>query len=213
MTINVGLGAGGKTEQLAHLTSLIGLQKEALAAGKTNLVSDDNLYNAAKEFTKLVGLKNVDAYFTDPKTQPAPQPPPDPKLLELQMKNAIETTQAQADIATQQKKLEAEMALAQQKFNLEKELRLLDAQIKADEHRRNAIADAVSAAGEGASALGPDGQTAPGIAREDGRERPYAGNTAPLIATLIDTLGRMSAPKRARKLPDGSWVTEHVGVS
>jgi hypothetical protein len=213
MTINMGPGAGGKTEQLAHLTSLIGLQKEALAAGKANLVSDDNLYNAAKEFTKLVGLKNVDAYFTDPKTQPAPQPPPDPKLIELQMKNAIETTQAQADIATQQKKVEAEMALAQQKFNLEKELRLLDAQIKADEHRRNAIADAVSAAGEGAPALGPEGQTAPGIAREDGRERPYAGNTAPLIATLIDTLGRMSAPKRARKLPDGSWVTEHVGVS
>ena len=74
MTINVGLGTGGKTEQLAHLMSLIGLQKEALAAGKTNLVSDDNLYNAAKEFTKLVGLKNVDRYFTDPKTQPAPQP-------------------------------------------------------------------------------------------------------------------------------------------
>ena len=213
MTINVGLGAGGKTEQLAHLTSLIGLQKEALAAGKANLVSDDNLYNSAKEFTKLVGLKNVDRYFTDPKTQPPPQPGPDPALIELQMKNAIEATQAQADIATQQKKLEAEMALAQQKFNLEKELRLLDAQIKSDEHRRNAIADAVSAAGEGAPALEPDGQTAPGIAREDGRERPYAGNTAPLIATLIDTLGRMSAPKRARKLPDGSWVTEHVGVS
>jgi hypothetical protein len=213
MTINVGLGAGGKTEQLAHLTSLIGLQKEALAAGKANLVSDDNLYNSAKEFTKLVGLKNVDRYFTDPKTQSPPQPGPDPVLIELQMKNAIEATQAQADIATQQKKLEAEMALAQQKFNLEKELRLLDAQIKADEHRRNAIADAVSAAGEGAPALRPDGQTAPGIAREDGRERPYAGNTAPLIATLIDTLGRMSAPKRARKLPDGSWVTEHVGVS
>ena len=44
MTINVGLGTGGKTEQLAHLMSLIGLQKEALAAGKGNLVSDDNLY-------------------------------------------------------------------------------------------------------------------------------------------------------------------------
>src|SRR5262245_51520012 len=37
MTIHVGLGTGSKTEQLAHLTSLIGLQKEALAAGKTNL--------------------------------------------------------------------------------------------------------------------------------------------------------------------------------
>ena len=38
MTINVGLGTGGKGEQLAHVMALIGLQKEALAAGKTNLV-------------------------------------------------------------------------------------------------------------------------------------------------------------------------------
>jgi hypothetical protein len=209
MSINVGLGTGGKTEQLGHLMSLIGLQKEALAAGKTNLVSDDNLYNAAKEFTKLVGLKNVDRYFTDPKTQPPPQPGPDPVLIELQMKNAIEATQAQADIATQQKKIESEMALAQQKFNLEKELRLMDAQIKANEHQRNIIADAVKAAGEG-QAIGPDGQPVPTTAREDERERPYAGNAAPLIAALMETMQRMSAPKRARKLPDGSWVTEHV---
>ena len=66
-----GSAPAARREQLAHLMSLIGLQKEALAAGKTNLVSDDNLYNSAKEFTKLVGLKNVDRYFTDPKTQPA----------------------------------------------------------------------------------------------------------------------------------------------
>jgi hypothetical protein len=26
----------------------------------------------------------------------------------------------------------------------------------------------------------------------------------------MDTLNRISAPKRARKLPDGSWVTEPV---
>jgi hypothetical protein len=26
----------------------------------------------------------------------------------------------------------------------------------------------------------------------------------------MESLQRMSAPKRARKLPDGSWVTEHI---
>src|SRR5262245_2693090 len=50
LTISVGLGIGGKSEQLAHLIVLIGLQKEALAVGKSNLVSDANLYNSAKEF-------------------------------------------------------------------------------------------------------------------------------------------------------------------
>ena len=218
MSINVGLGTGGKTEQLGHLMSLIGLQKEALAAGKTNLVSDDNLYNAAKEFTKLVGLKNVDRYFTDPKTLPAPQPGPDPLMLQLQMKNAIETSQAQADIATQQKKIEAEMALAQQKFNLEKELRLLDAQLKVEEHRRNTIADAVKASTAGEEQQGIDGRLAApsapaGAEGGDGQPTPAsaaasgggngAGSSAALIAALLDTLNRMSAPKRARKLPDG----------
>src|SRR5262249_28058981 len=128
MTIHVGLGTGSKTEQLAHLTSLIGLQKEALAAGKTNLVSDDNLYNSAKELTKLLGLKNVDRYFTDPRSQPA-QPAPaaaNPLLVELQRKNQIETARAQADIAAQQKKIESEMALAQQRFELDRQLKLLD---------------------------------------------------------------------------------------
>jgi hypothetical protein len=233
MTVHVGLGTGSKSEQLAHLMSLIGLQKEALAAGKSNLVSDANLYNSARELTKLLGLKNVDRYFTDPKTQPPPQAPPNPAVIEMQLKNEIEKTQAQADIATQQKKIESEMALAQQRFELEKQLKLLDARIKVEEHRRNAITDVVKA----------------GMAREDGRQRPDAeasprvgsesasgpsvgpapdangeappaaaptgalsgtGGNAALIMTLLDTLNRISAPKRARKMPDGSWVTETV---
>ena len=194
MTINVGLGTGGKTEQLAHLMSLIGLQKEALAAGKGNLVSDDNLYNSAREFTRLVGLKNVERFFTDPRTQPPPQAAPNPALIEMQLKGEIEKTQAQADIATQQKKVESEMALAQQRFELEKQLKLLDAQLKVEEHRRNAITDVVKEAGEDSV----DGQPAGG------------GSNAALIAALMESLQRMSAPKRARKLPDGSWVTESV---
>jgi hypothetical protein len=222
MTINVGLGTGGKTEQLAHLMSLIGLQKQALAAGKSNLVSDDNLYNSAKEFTKLVGLKNVDRYFTDPKTQPAPQPAPHPAMLDMQLRNNLKTAQAQADIATQQKKIESEMALAQQRFELEKQLKLLEAQIKVDEHRRNAFTDVVKAASEGAPAhhaRAPvaDGEPAPAPTGEGGEASPAppaapagTGGNAALILALMDTLNRISAPKRARKLPDGSWVTEPV---
>ncbi len=105
MTINVGLGTGGKTEQLAHLT-VIGAQKEAMAAG---LVSPKNLYNAAKEFTKLAGHKNVDLFFTAPGTPPDPndptsapiKPPADPKMHGAERKAEIEKMQAQADIATQ----------------------------------------------------------------------------------------------------------------
>jgi len=146
MTVNVGLGTGSKQQQLGHVTAIMALQKEALAAGKTNLVSDANLYNSAREVVKLAGLKNVDEFFTDPSTQPPPQPPPDPKMIELQAKNEIEKTQA-------------EMALAQQKFELEKQIRLLDAELRAREHHMTLATKLATAAtsSPAASQPGPDG--------------------------------------------------------
>ena len=162
MTINVGLGTGSKAQQLAHVMAIIGLQKEALAAGKANLVSDANLYNSAREVTKLAGLKNVDEFFTDPATQAPPQPTPDPKLIEVQMKAGIEKVQAEADIATQEKKTQAEMALAQQKFELEKQLKLLDAEIKQRQHHiemATRLATAVPSSGQ--AQQGPDGVPLP----------------------------------------------------
>src|SRR5712671_1771270 len=158
MTINVGLGTGSNAQQLAHVMAIIGLQKEALAAGKANLVSDTNLYNSAREVTKLAGLKNIDQFFTDPSTQPPPQPSPDPRLMEIQMKTGIEKVQAEADIATQEKKTQAEMALAQQKFELEKQLKLIDAEIKLREHQMNMVAKiATAASSTGQAQPGPDG--------------------------------------------------------
>jgi hypothetical protein len=84
MTVNVGLGTGSKTEQLAHLDMIIAAQKEAIAAG---LVSPKNLYNSAKELTRLAGHKNVDTFFTPPGAPPDPndptsapiRPPADPR--------------------------------------------------------------------------------------------------------------------------------------
>ncbi len=80
MTIQVGLGSGGKAERLAHLMAMIDMQKQAIGGGLSNLVTPMNLYNSAKELVKVLDLKTVDPFFTDPSTQPAPQAPPDPKL-------------------------------------------------------------------------------------------------------------------------------------
>jgi hypothetical protein len=52
-------------------------------------------------------------------------------------KAQIESVQAQADIATEQRKLEGEMALAQQKFELERELKLMDFQLKKEMHQQD----------------------------------------------------------------------------
>jgi hypothetical protein len=171
MTIQVGLGNGGRAEQFAQAMAIGNYQKELLLGGKANIVDDQKLFNNAAHLAKIAGIKNPNQFFNDPSEKgqdgqpkyPPVQPPPDPALLKVQadtqikekelamrgqeiMANAqidaqaderkaqIETVQAQADMATEQRKLEGEMMLAQQKFELEKELKLMDFQLKKQMH-------------------------------------------------------------------------------
>jgi hypothetical protein len=145
MTVKVGLGSGTKQEKAANLTALMGLQEKALMGGLP-IVSAKNVYNAAKEFCKVIDLKDVDPYMTDPASPEGQQmaqaaaQKPDPKMQELQMKAAleekadqrkagIEQVQAQADIATQDKKTQAEMVQQERDFQLKRELALFQAQL------------------------------------------------------------------------------------
>jgi hypothetical protein len=212
MTINVGLGTGSKAQQLSHVMAVIGLQRDALAAGKSNLVSDDNLFNAAREVTRLVGLKKVDNFFTDPKTQPAPAPAmpggvPGLSLIELQQRAALE--KMQADIAAQGRKLEGDMLLAQQKFALERELKLLDAQIKREQQQQAIAAKIIASAGAATTPAKSADGTADDAA-EGGGQGAAAVDAGALVATLMDTLRQMTAPKRIVKNPDGSYTTHPI---
>jgi hypothetical protein len=202
LTINVGLGTGGKSEQLAHLNMIIAAQEKAIAAG---LVSPKNLYNAARELTRLAGHKNVDLFFTAPGTPADPNdassapiaPPADPKLTELERKAEIEKLQAEADIATQTRKTQAELALNERKFELEKELKLLDAQIRREQHDQGmtrSLARALMAGGEGA----PDG--AP-------REHPVLRT----VTELLGELKRANAPRKIVRDAAGTAIAIEAG--
>lgn len=186
LTINVGLGTGSKSEQLAHMTTVIALQKEALAGGLAHMVTVDNLYNSAKEVVKLVGLKNVDRFFTDPKGQAPPPALPDPNMIALQAKSEIEKIQALADIETQKVKTQAEIALAERKFELERELRLLDASIRRESHSQ-AMAQTMA---RGLTTPRPDAGSEPGTGGEP------APDPTPLIAELLNAIKSLTAPKR-----------------
>jgi len=153
MTINVGLGAGGKAQQFAQVMALANIQKQLIAGGKVNLVGDRELYNTAAELTKIVGHKNPDRFFNDPSAinpqtgqllhppLPPPAPPPDPKLLAMQAraqadqaaaahKVQIEQQKAQNDIIHQQVKSQSEIALAKIKAELDAKMAVLDAHLK-----------------------------------------------------------------------------------
>jgi hypothetical protein len=127
MTINVGLGTGGKNERLAQLMGLINLQKDAVAAGLTNLVQPKNLYNAARDFAKLADFKNYTDFFSDPSdpNNPPPPPKPDPKLMEINAQAQLDQQQQQTSMALEQAKAQHNAALAQMKFDFDSKMELM----------------------------------------------------------------------------------------
>ena len=143
MTINVGLGSGGKAQQFSQLMALANIQKELIAGGKANMVGDRELYNTAAELTRIMGHKNPGRFFNDPTAlnpqtgqllypPPAPpQPPPDPKLLVLQARAQAEQQRIQADAIHQQVKMQAEIELAKIKAELDAKMKVLEAHLKA----------------------------------------------------------------------------------
>ncbi len=154
MTINVGLGSGGKAQQFTQTMAIANIQKELVSGGKVNLVGDRELYNTAAELTRIMGHKNPDRFFNDPTAinpqtgqllhppPSPPQPPPDPKLLAMQAKlqvdqlaaahrAQIEREKAQADAVHQQVKTQAGIELARIKAGLDARITLLDAHLKA----------------------------------------------------------------------------------
>jgi hypothetical protein len=151
MTINVGLGSGGKAQQFAQTMAIANVQKEMLAGGKSNLVGDRELYNTASELTKIMGHKNPDQFFNDPTAKdpktgqllhpPAP-PAPDPKLQVEQLKQqgqqqiaqqkqAHDQAKAQADMLHQQIKAQADIEVAKVKADLDAKIAIINAHIAA----------------------------------------------------------------------------------
>ena len=88
MTINVGIGNGGKAEQFAQMMAIANIQKEMLAGGKAHLVDDTSSTTRPSRLCGLSGYKNAQAFLTTPSertgrlTEHPPQPPPpDPAMV------------------------------------------------------------------------------------------------------------------------------------
>ncbi len=123
MTIEVGVGSGGREQEVAAIMQVIGLQKEALegqAAGliKTPMVTEQNLYASAERLVDRLGLKAPERYFTNPQKaaeqmpqQDGPSPEEQAAMAELQM----EQQKAQAQIQLEQQKAQASAQLEREK--------------------------------------------------------------------------------------------------
>jgi hypothetical protein len=119
MTINVGLGTGGKAERVAHLMALANFQKELLLGGKAHLVDDQALYNTFKQLAKLMDYKNPDQFINDPSAKdpktgqplhPAQPPPPDPAMVKVQ----ADAQMKQAELQMRGQEIQANAQIDQQ---------------------------------------------------------------------------------------------------
>lgn len=122
MTVTVGLGSGSRPQQIAFLTTLLGLQREAIMAPGLGLVKPKNIYNTLKRLIEANGMRSIDPYFTDPDVaaeQQPQEPPPDPKMIEVQGKMQLA-----------QKEAEAKMTAEVERIRLEHEARIAEMAMK-----------------------------------------------------------------------------------
>lgn len=127
MTIAVGVGSGGREQELVALNLVMGAQEKlvALQGGADGpFVTGENIYNTAKRLAERSGLQSADLYFSDPKKAPPKPPKPDPEM-----------ERAKAELDLERYKIDQEHALKREQMMLEMELKreeiALNAQAKA----------------------------------------------------------------------------------
>ena len=152
MTVSVGLGTGDKQQMLAQLTAIAGLQEKIVAlqgGAQGPLVTLPNIYETCSQIVENAGLKSPSLFFTDPIDQQTgqmravPPAPPDPMAQQAQAALAIE----QAKLAQQERKVQADIELAQWKaqqdaalawWRAEQEFALKGLKVQADQQARAA---------------------------------------------------------------------------
>ena len=116
ISINVGLGAGSKDQQIVMLNNILQKQLQAfqLQGNKEYpMVTLKNIYNSLAKIIEEAGLKNVENYFVNPdegRELVQPSPPPEPTPIEK-----IEFTR----IASEEKRKVAELELEARKLKAE----------------------------------------------------------------------------------------------
>lgn len=113
----------------------------------------------------------------------------------------IEERQAQADLAVQKLKVEAEIALERERFALERELKLIDARIRAQEFERD---QAAAAQQDSRDAEGHKRKMREAFPEQINFEQTQETERESKVAEALQALAAsLAAPKRIRRGPDG----------
>lgn len=137
MTIEIGVGAGGKEAEMALLTQQGAMLNEiiALQGGPVGpIVTVENVYNYAQASLEKMGVKAPEKYVTDPATAPPQEPKPDPEVIKAQEELMLQREKAEAELRQKQEdsaanlqlkmtETEAKSALEMEKLQREFDLR------------------------------------------------------------------------------------------
>jgi len=132
LSISVGLGAGNKDQQLAHLATILQAQKEALAIGIT---SPEKIYNALAKLTQNAGFKNPEEFWINPANTPeqeGQQQKPSEAEIMIQGQLAIEKQKADAQLQQEQVRSQNDVTIEREKIAAQAELERFKAQLKAE---------------------------------------------------------------------------------
>jgi hypothetical protein len=131
LSISVGLGAGNKDQQLVHLTSILQMQKEAIAAGLTN---PEKIYNALAKLTQNAGFKNPEEFWVNPANTPEQEGQKQPSEAEIMVQGQlqIEQQKAQAQLQQEQVRSQNDVIIEREKIAAQAELERFKAQLKAE---------------------------------------------------------------------------------
>jgi GrpB-like predicted nucleotidyltransferase (UPF0157 family) len=137
VSINVGLGAGNRQEQMAMLSMIVAKQEQLIGQyGPANpYVSPAQYRNTLGRMVETAGLKDSNEFYkaitpeqdqalSNPPPQQQPQMPPEVQALMQRTQAEIQANQqkAQADMQLQQQQQQIDMQMAQQKAGLEMQL-------------------------------------------------------------------------------------------
>lgn len=146
MTIEVGVGSGGKEMELAGLGQLITFQEKLIQSEMpeyAGMATPDNVYATVSRFAERLGFKSPETFFTDPaqirereqqeaamrqaQGIPEPEEPPSPEVMK-----------AQAEMELKAKAQQDDMAMRGQEMQAKQQASALELQQKAEQSERQA---------------------------------------------------------------------------
>lgn len=120
MTVEVGLGASGKDMEIAAMTQISGIMASIVkeqGGAQGPIVTLKNVYSAAVDFAKKLGVKAPSEYFTDPNSpegqaaQQAMANRPDPEMAKIQGEQQLQAQKQQGEMQLGQLKVQSEQAI------------------------------------------------------------------------------------------------------